>query len=90
MMATSTSKPNQQQVEEAVTNLLEADEYNNHYRYFRASDVAEGDPGLSSAMVGTYLPEIEDDSPLENGVIVEVYTDRRCGASLWIARKEEP
>jgi hypothetical protein len=67
---------------------LSADEHDNSYRYFRASDVAEVDAELSLAMVGSYLPRIEAESPLLNGFVVEQYTERRCGASLWIVTRE--
>lgn len=86
-MTTIEPKTNRQRVEDALADLLEADEHNNSYRYFRASDVADRDSELSPAMVGSYLPQIEDESPLSNEITVERYTDRRCGASLWIVRR---
>lgn len=86
-MTTADPKTNRQRVQDALADMLEADEYNNSYRYFRASDVADRDSELSSTMVGSYLPEIEDESSLANGITVERYTDRRCGASLWIIRR---
>jgi hypothetical protein len=67
---------------------LSADEHDNSYRYFRASDAAEVDAELSPAMVGSYLPRIEAESPLLSGFVVERYTERRCGASLWIVTRE--
>ena len=86
-MTTTQPKTNRQRVQDALADLLEVDEHNNSYRYFRASDVAEGNSELSPAMVGSHLPQIEDESPLSNGITVERYTDRRCGASLWIVRR---
>lgn len=82
------SNPRRQRVQDALADLLAADEHGNSYRYFRASDVAGIDSELSPAMVGSYLPEIEDESPLANGLTIDRYTDRRCGASLWIVRKD--
>lgn len=84
----SESNPRRQRVQDALADLLAADEHDNSYRYFRASDVADIDAELSAAMVGSYLPEIEDESPLSSGLSVERYTDRRCGASLWIVRRD--
>ncbi len=86
-MTNADPKTNRQRVQDALADLLEADEHNNSYRYFRASDVADRDSELSSTMVGSYLPEIEDESSLANEITVERYTDRRCGASLWIIRR---
>ena len=77
-----------QRVQDALAELLDADEHGNSYRYFRASDLVDVDPELSSAMVGSHLPEIEEESPLSSGLSVERYTDRRCGASLWTVGRE--
>ena len=83
------SSPKRQRVENALAELLAADEYGNSFRYFRAADLQSIDSELSSAVIGSFLPQIEADSPLPNGLIIERYTDRRGGASLWIARTEE-
>ena len=61
----------------------------NRYLYFRASDLQEVDPEMSAAMAGSHLPEIEADSPLSNELIVERYTDSRCGPTLWILKEEQ-
>ena len=86
-MTNTDPKTNRQRVQDALADLLEADEHNNSYRYFRASDVADRDSELSSMIVGSHLPEIEDESSLANGITIERYTDRRCGSSLWIIRR---
>ena len=83
------SSPERQRIEDALVELLATDEYGNSFRYFRATDLQAIDSELSSAVIGSFLPQIEDDSPLPNGLIVERYTDRRGGASLWIARTED-
>lgn len=82
------SNSRRQRVQDALAALLSADEHDNSYRYFRASDVVDIDSELSPAMVGSYLPRIEAESPLSSGLIVERYTERRCGASLWIVTRE--
>ena len=87
-MTTIESKSRQQRVQHALRDLLDADEHDNTYRYFRASDVIDIDPELSPAMVGSYLPRIEAESPLPSGLAIERYTERRCGASLWIVKRD--
>jgi hypothetical protein len=87
-MTTIESKSRQQRVQDALRDLLDADEHDNTYRYFRASDVIDIDPELSPAMVGSYLPRIEAESPLPSGLAIERYTERRCGASLWIVKRD--
>ena len=82
-------KTNCERVKEALARYLEADEYANGFRYFRASDVADVDPSLSSAIVGSYLTDLASGSPLSNGLVVESYTERRCGPSLWVVREAE-
>ena len=82
-------KSNCQQVQDALVTYLEADEYANGFRYFQASDVADVDPSLSSTIVGSYLTDLAFGSPLSNGLVVESYTERRCGPSLWIVREAE-
>lgn len=88
-MTATAQKTNRQYVEEALVNLLEGDKHNNSYRYFRAASLANSNPALSAAIVGSYLPKIEKDSPLDNGIIVERHTDSRCSATLWIVREEK-
>lgn len=87
-MSTSESKQRRQRVEDALAELLDADDHGNSQQYVWASDVADVDSELSSAMVGTYLSQIADESPLSSGLAVEQYRERRGGASLWIARRE--
>ena len=85
-MATTSSNTRQQQVEEAIAGLLANDEHGNDACYFYASDLKDIDPGLSSPVIGSYLPKIRDASPLPDGTILELYTKRRGGPSLWLAR----
>jgi hypothetical protein len=87
-MSATEPKTNRKRVQDALVNLLKADEHDNSYRYFQAADLQQIDPDLSPAIVGSYLPKIEADSPLSNGLIIERYMDRRCGASLWLVRME--
>ena len=88
-MTTTESKSRRQRVQDALRDLLNGDEHDNSYLYFRTSDVVDVDPELSPAMVGSYLPRIEADSPLPSGLAIERYTERQCGTSLWIV-KENP
>ena len=46
-MTATGSKSRQQRVQDALKQLLNADEHDNSYRYFRASDVVDVDPELS-------------------------------------------
>lgn len=85
---TSTELSNRRRVQNALATLIDTDQNDNSFRYFRAADLVEIDPELSAAMVGSHLPKIEDESPLDGGLIVERYADRRCGATLWIVRRE--
>lgn len=87
-MIASESKTNRRRVQDALVTLLDTDENNNSYRYFRAADLQRVDSDLSPNIVGSHLPKIESDSPLDDGLVVEQYTNRRCGASLWIVRQE--
>ena len=87
-MSGTESAINRQRVRNALANLLEADQNDNSYLYFQASDLQKVDPEISAAMVGAHLPKIEADSPLSDGLIVERYTDRRCGPTLWIVKEE--
>ena len=87
-MTATKSKSRQQRVQDALRDLLNGDEHGNSYLYFRASDVVDVDPELSPAMVGSYLPRIEAESPLPSGLAIERYTERRCGASLWIVKRD--
>ncbi|EMA54860.1 hypothetical protein [Halococcus salifodinae] len=82
-------RTNRERVEDTLLTLLETDENGNSYRYFRASDLAEIGPEVSGAIAGSHLPQIEDDSPLSNGLIVERYNDTDCGPTLWIVRREK-
>lgn len=86
-MTGTESATNRQRVRAALAKLLEADQNGNSYLYFRASDLQEVDPGISAAMAGSHLPEIEAESPLSDGLIVERYTDSRCGPTLWIVKR---
>ena len=87
-MTATKSKSRQQRVRDALRDLLNGDEHDNSYLYFQASDVMDVDPELSPAMVGSYLPRIEAESPLPSGLAIERYTERRCGASLWIVKRD--
>lgn len=86
-MTSTESATNRQRVRNALTDLLEADQNGNSYLYFRASDLQEVDPEISAAMASSHLPEIEAESPLSDGLIIERYTDSRCGPTLWIVRE---
>jgi hypothetical protein len=88
-MSTVESEQRRQRVEDALAELLDADEHGNSQQYIWASDIADTDPELSPAMVGTYLARIADESPLPSGLAVEQYRKRRGGASLWIVRRED-
>ena len=88
-MTTPESNPNRRRVENALAAFLDADEYNNSYRYFRAADLHEIDPDVSAALAGCHLPDIEDASPLESGIIVERHTHSRNNATLWIVRRSD-
>lgn len=82
-MAGTESVERRQRVEDALTRLFEADKYGNSVQYVWASDLADVDPDLSSQIAGSYLPKLEEDSPLASGLEVKRYTDRRGGPSLW-------
>ena len=88
-MNTAESEQRRQRVENALTELLDADEHGNSQQYVWASDVADVDSELSAAMAGTYLARIADESPLPSGLAVEQYRERRGGTSLWIVRRED-
>ena len=87
-MTTPESKTNRQRVQDALTALLDADAYNDNYRYFHAADLREIDPEVSATMAGSHLSDIADASPLESGIIVERHTHSRNNATLWIVRRE--
>ena len=89
-MSTTESPTNRERVENALAMLLETDDNGNSYRYFRASDLDDIDPEVSSAVAGSHLPAIEEESPLSNGLIVERYNDMDCGPTLWTVRREQP
>ena len=88
-MSTTESEQRRQRVENALAELLDADEHGNSQQYVWASDVADVDSELSAAMAGTHLARIADEPPLPSGLAVEQYRERRGGASLWIARRED-
>lgn len=88
-MTTTESPTNRERVENALATMLETDENGNSYRYFRASDLEEIDPEVSSAVARSHLPTIEEESPLSNGLIVERYTDTDCGPTLWTVRRDQ-
>ena len=80
---------NRRRVHDAVARLLDADANDNSHLYFRASDLTRFDADLSPAAAGTHLSSLAADSPLADGLIVEQYTERRCGASLWLVRRDD-
>jgi hypothetical protein len=84
-MSPEQTESNRERVESALRRFMNDDPHGNAYRYFHASDLTDDD-GLSAALVGSYLPKLRDDSPLNGGLVVEEYTERRCGPSLWLAR----
>ena len=86
-MAGSESVERRQRVEDALTRILDENEHGNSVQYVWASDVADVDPDLSSQIAGSYLPKIEEDSPLPCGLHVKRYTNRRGGASLWTVER---
>lgn len=88
-MTPTEPKPNRQRVEDALADLLEADEHNNSYRYFQAADLPDIDSRLSASMAGYHLPKIETDSPLNNGISVERHTDSQGNPTLWIVQRED-
>jgi len=88
-MTAATTGDRRQQVVKILVDMIENDAYNNDIHYIWASDIAEEDPDLSGSVVGTYLSDMEDDSPLSNGLEIERYTDTRCGPSLWTVRKRD-
>jgi hypothetical protein len=87
-MSVSEAKLNRQRVRDALAEFLEADEYGNSYRYFRAGDIAEKDPHLSAAMVGKHLPKIEAKSLLPDGLTIKRRTETQCRATLWVGKKD--
>lgn len=88
-MGSSDSPTDRERVEAALEKFLEADQYGNSLRYFRAADLRDIDTSLTSAVIGSYLPKLKDDSPLSSGLIVQEYTKRRGGPSLWLVRRNE-
>ena len=81
------SQSRKQRVENAVVRFLESDEHGNRRRYFQARDIAGSDSELTPAIVGSYLPKLEADSPLSSGLIVARHTVRNS-ATVWVVRKE--
>ena len=88
-MSAKQTENNHERVESALKAFMDADPHGNAYRYFHASDLTNEDGELSASVVGTHLPNLRDESPLDGGIIVEEYTERRCGASLWLVRRED-
>ena len=88
-MSPEQTESNRQRVESALRRFIDADPYGNTYRYFYASDLTDEDRDLSASVVGSHLPKLRDDSPLDGGLIVEEYTERRGGPSLWLIRRED-
>ena len=86
-MSPEQTESNRERVLDALRRFMSDDPHGNTYRYFHASDLTDEDGDLSVAVVGSYLPKLRDDSPLDGGLVVEEYTERRCGPSLWLARK---
>lgn len=76
-----------QRVRNAVTRLLDTDEYDNSRRYFQAGDIADSDSELTSKMVGSYLPKLVDESPLESGITVGRHTVRNS-STVWVVESE--
>ena len=88
-MSARQTESNRERVENALRRFISGNPHGNTHWYFRASDLTDGNGDLSASLVGSYLPKLRDDSPLDGGIIVEEYTERRCGSSLWIARRED-
>ena len=87
-MTLSEAETNRQRVQNALVTLLDTDDNGNSYRYFHATELHDIDPEVSANIAGSHLPDIEDASPLENGIIVERHTHSRNNATLWIVRRE--
>jgi hypothetical protein len=87
-MSARQTESNRERVESALRRFVSDNPHGNTHRYFRASDLTNEDGDLSASLVGSYLPKLRDDSPLDGGLIIEEYTERRCGSSLWVARRE--
>ena len=64
------TESNRERVESALMRFMDDDPYGNAYRYFRASDLTDEDGDLSASVVGSYLPKLRDDSPLDGGLVV--------------------
>ena len=88
MTAFERPKSRRQRVENAVVQLLDADEYGNSRRYFQAGDIADGGSELTSSMVGSYLPALEDESPLPSGITVARHTERN-NSTVWVVERED-
>ena len=87
MTSLDKSQSRKQRVENAVVRFLESDEHANRRRYFQARDIADSNSELTSAMVGSYLPKLEADSPLSEGITVARHTVRNS-ATVWVVRRE--
>lgn len=84
---TSTAERNYQCVLNALLTLY--GQSSNKLLYFKSGDIGNIDTTLSSAIIGSHLPKIEARSPIGNGLVVEEYTERSCGASLWLIHDGE-
>ncbi|WP_049912961.1 hypothetical protein [Halococcus thailandensis] len=76
-----------QRVQDAVIRFLNSDKYGNSCRYFQAGDIADLDAELTSSMVGSYLPVLEDESPFASGITVAKHTERN-NSTVWVVRRE--
>lgn len=85
-MSPRPTESNRKRVENALRCFMNDNPHGNSYRYFHAFDLTDKDDDLSAPVIGFYLPRFRDDSPLDGGLIVEEYTKRRGGPSLWLVR----
>ena len=76
-----------QQVENALLQVFENDEFGDNLQYVWVSDLSDIDPAISSSIAGQYLRQLEENSPLSSGLVVECCRDRRSGASLWTVKR---
>ena len=70
------SADRRQQVEDALLQILENDEFGNNLQYVWAFDLSAIDPAISSPIAGQYLRKLEESSPLSSGLVVDCYRDR--------------
>ena len=87
---TGQNKPQsrKQRVQNAVVRFLDTDEYGNNSRYFQADKIADDDSELTSSIVGSYLPRLEDESPFPSGITIARHTERN-NSTVWVVRREE-